>query len=249
MIDITCYPSPEASGATAVYAIGDIHGRLDLLNAMDAAVLTDIEKNQPLRPVICYLGDYIDRGPHSAQVIDRLCQKSADDIPRIYLKGNHEDRIIEFLEDPVANGFSWLKFGGREALESYGLSVSESLERTDLHQLRDRLSKLLPEHHLRFLRELRLAFVWGKFLFVHAGLNPARLATDQSARDLMWIREPFLSSDRDFGLRVVHGHVIVDEPEFRTNRIGIDTGAYQSGKLTCLVASTESIRLIQVIDT
>jgi serine/threonine protein phosphatase 1 len=245
MIDVANFPSPEAADATAVYAIGDVHGRLDLLDAMEAAIRADIVMARPQRPVICYLGDYVDRGPQSAQVIERLSSPFGDDVPRIFLKGNHEDRMIEFLEEPAANGPSWLKFGGREALESYGLSVPEQPADADWPRLRDNLRGALPEAHLAFLRNLRLAFIWRGYVFVHAGVDPAKPLNAQSAHDLMWIREPFLSSDTDWGIQVVHGHVIVEEPVFRANRIGIDTGAYQSGKLTCLVLSEGDRRLLQ----
>ncbi len=153
--------------------------------------------------------------------------------------------MISFLDQPSANGPSWLKFGGREALESYGLSVSGQLTTEDWPRLRDELQNVIPRRHLSFLRELRLAFLWRDYLFVHAGLDPDKAVNEQSAHDLMWIREPFLSTDRDWGVRVVHGHVIVAEPDFRTNRIGIDTGAYRSGQLTCLVADSNGTRMLQ----
>jgi len=247
MIDVASFPSPEAVDATVVYAIADVHGRLDLLNAMETAIRADVDETRPKRPVICYLGDYVDRGPHSAQVIERLSSSFGDDVPRIFLKGNHEDRMIEFLDEPVANGPSWLKFGGREALESYGLSVPEQPGDADWPVLRDKLLDALPAAHRDFLRNLRLAFVWRNYLFVHAGIDPGRSLNEQSAHDLMWIREPFLTSQADWGMRVVHGHVIVEEPAFRPNRIGIDTGAYQSGRLTCLVVSGRGTRLLQSI--
>ncbi|MBY8826270.1 metallophosphoesterase [Sphingomonas colocasiae] len=245
LIDASRYPSPEAADATAIYAVGDVHGRLDLLEEIEAAIATDIVASRPLRPVICYLGDYVDRGPASAQVIDRLATPFGDGVARVFLKGNHEDRMLEFLEAPAAAGPAWLQYGGREALESYGVSVPDRPDGPDWTDLRDALSSALPPTHILFLRALRLAFAWRGHLFVHAGLDPARPVHAQHARDLMWIREPFLSADRDWGVRVVHGHVIVDEPVFRPNRIGIDTGAYHSGRLTCLVVSDDGTRLIQ----
>lgn len=245
LIDVGRYPSPEAADATSVYAVGDVHGRLDLLEEIEVAIGADIAAIRPARPVICYLGDYVDRGPASAQVIDRLATPFADDVARVFLKGNHEDRMLEFLEAPAAAGPAWLQYGGREALESYGVAVPERVEGADWMRMRDMFSAALPTAHLAFLRALRLAFVWRGYLFVHAGLDPARPVNAQDGHDLMWIREPFLSADRDWGLRVVHGHVIADRPVFRPNRIGIDTGAYHSGRLTCLVASDDGTRLIQ----
>lgn len=245
-IDVGSLTSAETTTATVVYAIGDIHGRLDLLNIMEAAIADDIGSTNPAEPLICYLGDYIDRGPHSAQVIERLCGPFEDDVPRIFLKGNHEDRMIDFLVDPAKNGPAWMQFGGRDALDSYGVPVPTNLDDVDWPALRDALSDKLPDKHGTFLAALRLGWVWRDYLFVHAGIRPDTPLDQQSPRDLMWIREPFLSSTQDWGIKVVHGHVIVDEPVLRSNRFGIDTGAYQSGKLTCLVADISGARILQV---
>ena len=246
MIDVTTLSSPEAADATAVYAVADIHGRRDLLDAMERAIAADIAETRTERPLICYLGDYIDRGPQSAQVIERLCGPFTDGVARVFLKGNHEDRMIDFLDAPERNGPSWIKFGGREALESYGLDVPAAPGDDDWLPLRDALRAALPARHLAFLGDLRLGLVWRDYLLVHAGLDPEKPLARQAPHDLMWIREPFLSSERDWGFTIVHGHVIVDEPVFRANRIGIDTGAYQSGRLTCLVIAEGGTRLIQV---
>jgi serine/threonine protein phosphatase 1 len=248
MIDLTALNSPEAGTTTAVYAVGDIHGRLDLLRTMDARIVSDIASNRQRSPVICYLGDYIDRGPHSAQVVDYLASSHSDGIRRIYLKGNHEQRMLEFFDDPAGKGPGWIGFGGREAFESYGISAPKNPDDPmfDWGALRDRLMAAVAPEHIEFLKGLRLAFSWNQYLFVHAGLNPERDIDQQEEHDLMWIRAPFLSSSRDWGFTVVHGHVIVPEPEFRSNRIGIDTGAYQSGCLSCLAVDQDSQRLLQV---
>ncbi|MFK4794945.1 metallophosphoesterase [Sphingobium sp. ZW T5_29] len=242
MIDVTQLPHDEAG---MIYAIGDIHGRLDLLDQIEATIADDIAKSKNPTPLICYLGDYIDRGPQSAQVIDRLCSYSGDGVRRLFLKGNHEDRMIDFLVDPIANGPAWMKFGGREALESYGLIVPIELSDADWNNLRDQLNAVLPDSHRNFLSALLLGVRWRGYLLVHAGLNPERPVSAQVQHDLMWIREPFLSSERDWGFKVIHGHVITEQPDFRANRIGIDTGAYQTGCLTCLVLSNDGERLIQ----
>ncbi|WP_404711652.1 metallophosphoesterase [Sphingomonas sp. MMS24-J13] len=244
MIDATkLSPQPDAD---IVYAIGDIHGRLDLLERMEEAIAADIAARQPTHPLLCYLGDYIDRGPHSAQVIERLCGVFADGITRVFLCGNHEDRMMAFLDAPTENGPAWMKFGGREAMESYGLDVPETIEGDGWLDLRDALRKILPPAHLRFLEGLQLGLNWRHYLFVHAGIDPHKPLTEQSPRDLMWIREPFLSAEQDWGHRIVHGHFIVEEPVFRFNRIGIDTGAYRSGRLTCLAIDDSGTHLIQV---
>jgi len=230
--------------ATRIYAVGDVHGRLDLLLRLEAEIRIDLEARPTDAPLVCYLGDYVDRGPASAGVIDHLASTACDGLHRIFLKGNHEDRMLAFLDDPVANGSSWMKFGGREALASYGLPQA-LIEAENWQALRDALATALPPAHLSFLSALELALRWSGYLFVHAGVDPARPLTDQDPHDLMWIREPFLSSNRDFGLRIVHGHVIEPEPVFRANRIGLDTGAYKSGILTCAALEGGAVRLLQ----
>jgi serine/threonine protein phosphatase 1 len=253
LIDVINYPSPEATNATVVYAVGDLHGRLDLLLAMESLIARDIAETRPDRAVVCYLGDYIDRGQQSAQVIEHLTttvfstETDTDAAPaRVFLKGNHEDRMLAFLSDPEANGTGWLRYGGREALASYGLSIPDEPDAADWLHVRDALTRTLPLAHRQFLQTLRLAFVWREYVFVHAGLNPERPLHAQDAHDLMWIREPFLSDSHVWSHRVVHGHVVVPEPEFHANRIAIDTGASRSGRLTALVVSDAPPRLLQV---
>ncbi len=240
-IDLTQLPSVEAD---AIYAVGDVHGRLDLLEEIEQMIVADIASSGGSKPVICYLGDYVDRGPHSAGVIDRLTSHTQDGMERIYLKGNHEDRMLAFLENPHECGPAWAKFGGREALESYGVHLPDAGQE-DWGRIYDEFRALLPERHLRFLNQLRLAARWRDFLFVHAGLSPLADLAQQPARDLIWIRDAFINSSRDWGVRVIHGHVIVEEVAFRPNRIGIDTGAYKSGVLTCLVVAPDKLRILQ----
>lgn len=230
--------------ATRVYAVGDVHGRLDLLLRLEADIRNDLEARPTEAPLVCYLGDYVDRGPSSAGVVDHLAAPACDGLRRVFLKGNHEDRMLAFLDEPTANGPGWMKFGGREALASYGLPQAK-IEAEDWQALRAALAAAVPPAHLAFLNSLELALRWNSYLFVHAGLDPGRPLADQEPHDLMWIREPFLSSDRDYGLRVVHGHVIEPEPVFRANRIGLDTGAYKSGILTCAALEGGAVRLLQ----
>jgi serine/threonine protein phosphatase 1 len=248
MIDVLAYPSPEAADTSVVYAVGDVHGRLDLLQAMDALIADDIAATRPERPTICYLGDYVDRGPHSAEVVSHLAASRAADPAgpiRVFLKGNHEDRMLDFFAAPERHGPPWMEHGGIEALASYGLTTGREPLDGDWNRLRDDLQARLPAAHLDFLRALRLAFVWRGYVFVHAGLNPGRPLEAQDPRDLMWIKEPFLSSTCEWSHRVVHGHVLGPEPVFRDNRIGIDTGASHFGRLTCLVVSEGSLRVLQ----
>lgn len=252
-IDVINYASPEAADATVVYAVGDLHGRFDLLLAMESLISRDLAETQPSRAVICYIGDYIDRGPHSAQVIEHLSTTgppgrtdSDGAVARVFLKGNHEDRMLAFMSNPEANGAGWLDYGGREALASYGLSITGKPDAAAFLHLRDTLNQTLPPGHRQFLDTLRLAFVWRGYVFVHAGINPNLPLHAQDAHDLMWIREPFLSSSHVWSHRIVHGHVVVPEPEFHANRIAIDTGASRTGRLTALVVSEAAPRLLHV---
>jgi serine/threonine protein phosphatase 1 len=242
LIDIAAL-APETE-STVVYAIGDIHGRLDLLLRLEAQIAADVAGRPGAAPLIIYLGDYVDRGPASAGVIGHLAGDHADGVRRVFLLGNHEERMLAFLMFPARDGPRWLQYGGREALQSYGISDAD-LDAGDWPRLRDLFAAALPPRHLDFLRGLSLAARWRDYLFVHAGLNPERDLSAQDPDDLIWIREPFLTSDRDWGVTVVHGHVIGLEPVFRANRIGLDTGAYASGVLTCAVIDVDEVGVLQ----
>jgi serine/threonine protein phosphatase 1 len=235
---------PKLVDTTRVYAIADIHGCLDLLLRIEQAINDDLLDRPTEAARVCFLGDYVDRGPDSAGVIEHLTVPSKWPTQRIFLKGNHEDRLLAFLESPESNGPLWIKFGGREALKSYGLSIDE-LDGCDWFKLGKRFEALLPEKHLTFFKGLELAVRWKDYLFVHAGLDPERTLDAQLDHDLMWIREPFLLSDKNWGLTVVHGHVIRPEPVICAHRIGLDTGAYKSGILTCAAIDDLGIRIIQ----
>jgi serine/threonine protein phosphatase 1 len=226
---------PEAPAGSRVYAIGDIHGCLGLLKTLHERIAADAERHAGCRRVIVYLGDYVDRGLDSRGVIDLLLSEPLPGFERIHLKGNHEDTVLRFLEDEQV-GPGWLAYGGAPTLYSYGIQPPDSATDADgLARAREELAQKLPPDHLAFLRELVLTHEEGGYLFVHAGLRPAVALESQDPEDLMWIRDEFLRSDEDFGRVVVHGHSITDEPEVRVNRIGIDTGAFASGRLTCLV--------------
>ena len=246
VVNVPSYPSPGAEEASVIYAVGDIHGRLDLLISIEEVIADDLAKSNAGKAIVCYLGDYIDRGPQSAQVVDQLLQNSSLGAAKIFLRGNHEDRLLDFLSDPASNAAAFLSLGGRATLSSYGVAFEEIVKLNDWQMLRDHLLSAMPAGHLEFFKALRLAFVWKEYLFVHAGVHPDNPLEAQYARDLIWIREPFLSSEKRWDYRVVHGHVIVPYPDFRSNRIGIDTGAEKTGKLTCLVISKNECRILQV---
>jgi len=230
-------PRAEPSGppGTRLYAVGDIHGRLDLLRTLTALIHDDAYRRQASRNVAIYLGDYVDRGRESRAVIDFLLDEPLPGFEHVHLRGNHEDVMLRFLTDITA-GPSWLNFGGRETLESYGVDAPQpQAAPAELERARRALAACLPRAHLEFLRGLPLQHEEGDYFFAHAGVKPGVPLDQQREEDLLWIRGEFLSSNAEFGRIVVHGHSISPVPDVRRNRIGIDTGAFMSDRLTCLV--------------
>ncbi len=237
--------TPSAPENTRVYAVGDIHGRLDLLRDLQRQIAEDAASAPGKRCVVVYLGDYIDRGEQSSEVIDRLMDVPIAGCEQVCLMGNHEEMLLTFLEDP-AIGSMWIFNGGDATLLSYGCGTQgEATAEGRLMGMQRSLREKLPDRHLAFLRDLRLYHIEGGYAFVHAGIVPKRPMEEQVSRDLLWIRQEFLQSKLDHGYCVVHGHTIFGEPDFQPNRIGIDTGAYRSGVLTCLVLDGEEQRLLR----
>lgn len=222
--------------APRLYAIGDIHGSLDQLRQLHTLIASDAEKHQARSKTIVYLGDYIDRGPDSAAIIDLLLDRPLDGFVSVHLKGNHEDTLLRFLDgEPV--GPMWFTYGGMTTLLSYGVKPPRvSFGDADMIRVREDLGRAVPQRHLDFFRTLRLTHDAGGYFFVHAGVRPGTALERQDPEDLMWIRDIFHSSDEYFGRIIVHGHHISKEPDIRLNRIGIDTGAFATGRLTCFIA-------------
>ena len=236
--------APRVPPHRRVYAIGDIHGRRDLLDTLLDMIVADREKAGAVRPVLIYLGDYVDRGPDSAAVIDRVMQPPAD-FTVLHLIGNHEQMMLDFLAGAGA-GLGWLMNGGDATLASYGVPVvGEIYRRDELVPLQQALQQRLPADHRRFLNGLSYTHREGDYLFVHAGIRPGVPLGQQDEEDLIWIREEFLDSTLDHGAVVVHGHSIRSKVEMRKNRIGLDTGAFASGTLTCLVLQDDKRSLLQ----
>jgi serine/threonine protein phosphatase 1 len=227
--------APEVPPGSRVYAVGDIHGRLDLLRQLHQLIHEDAYRHQAPRNVVVYVGDYIDRGPDSAGVIDFLLDEPLPAFESVHLKGNHEDTLLRFLED-TGVGPSWFFYGGAETLLGYRVKPpNPASKKEELIRAQRELRTHLPERHRRFLAQLKLTHEEGDFLFTHAGVRPGVPLERQEEQDLLWIRDEFLMSDAEFGKIVVHGHTITSRPDVQRNRIGIDTGAFASGKLTCLV--------------
>jgi serine/threonine protein phosphatase 1 len=219
---------------TVVYAIGDVHGCVDALDALHEAIVTDAAGRAARRRVLVWLGDYVDRGPDSQRVIDRLLAPPAG-FETVALLGNHEKFLLDFLDDPTI-GPHWMMNGGAATLASYDIAIMDGCYfRADRwHALSRALRDALPASHRRFLDRLRLSHREGDYLFVHAGIRPGLTLDEQDPDDLLWIRGEFLFSELDHGAVIVHGHTISDRPQVRPNRIGIDTGAFVSGRLTAL---------------
>ena len=231
---------------TVIYAIGDIHGRLDLLTALHEIIARDAADRTAWNKVVVYLGDYVSRGRDSRGVVERVLDWLPSGFVRITLKGNHEDLLLRFLGGELEGGAHWFDYGGRDTLLGYGVYVAHRIHsEAQLAELRDRFASALPQSHLDFFESLQISYRAGGYYFVHAGVRPGIPLAEQRDQDRMWIRSSFLESDADHGAVVVHGHCISDEPEVRHNRIGIDTGAYRSDVLTCLVLDGETRSFLQ----
>lgn len=230
---------------TRVYAIGDIHGRADLLAELLEAIRADAARAPERRQVLVTLGDYVDRGDWTRHVVDMLLEDPLPGAELVTLKGNHEELLLRFLEAPEEVARLWIGNGGDATLRSYGIEPSRYLGLADDWQRMSRLlAEALPEAHRRFYEGLRLHHSEGCYLFVHAGIRPGVPLAEQTAETLLWVRDLFLSSDADHGAVVVHGHTVAWAPEERPNRIGIDTGAFMTGRLTCLVLAGEERRFL-----
>tara|TARA_R110002110_G_scaffold39086_5_gene126729 strand:- start:284 stop:1096 length:813 start_codon:yes stop_codon:yes gene_type:complete len=235
----------EVPEGLRLYAVGDIHGRDDLLGALLDQVRGDARQQPASRSIVIFLGDYIDRGLQSRQVLDRLSGDPMPGFECVFLKGNHEQALLQFLDD-AAFGRTWKHYGGLETLHSYGISeLALSDDPANFERARDRLEEMLPESHRRFLKTLQLSTEFGGYFFAHAGVRPGIPLDRQSEEDLLWIRDDFLDTGSSFGKVIVHGHTPREAVVFRPNRIGVDTGAYMTGKLTALVLEGTGRRLLQ----
>ena len=229
----------EAAGSDLIYAIGDIHGRHDLLIALLEDIRLDTRRSLSRltrKPdvYIVFLGDYIDRGDRSRDVIESLCQLNFDGTQLIYLKGNHEAIALDFLENRKIDK-NWFQYGGRETLVSYGVKVPDDLVNPDnLVALKDAFIAAVPPSHLNFLRALKSYWIHGRYMFVHAGIDPSKDPESQTDSEYLWVRERFLNSIRQLPYIIVHGHTPEDAPTWDGRRIGIDTGAYISNRLTAV---------------
>lgn len=231
---------PRTPAGLRIYAVGDIHGRHDLLRQLQDQILQDAAQHPTRRKVIVYLGDYIDRGPASREVLERLSTHPLPGFVSVHLMGNHEQALLGFMQDPDVYS-DWLVYGGLATSSSYGMAdPGDGSGSRSLHLFSQELRTRLPEHHQTFLCGLEKSLVLGDYLFVHAGIRPRIPLELQRPDDLLWIRDDFLRYRQPHAHFVVHGHHISEEPEVCPNRIGIDTGAFATGRLTCLILDGEA---------
>ncbi|MCK0195590.1 serine/threonine protein phosphatase [Ancylobacter sp. 6x-1] len=216
-----------------IYAIGDIHGRLDLLKIMVKLIAADLDQYGREGALVVTLGDIVDRGPDSREVIELLAGNPFK-VPYVAIAGNHEQMFLDFMGHP-RRGMGWCRQGGIETLRSYTVPTAGIMMGRGLSAAAETLEWVMPPHHQQFLRSMRWGVRVPGFFLCHAGVRPGVPLDEQTPEDLFWIREEFLDSKEDFGAMVVHGHTVVPQIDVRSNRINIDTGAYQSGKLSCAV--------------
>lgn len=238
---------PRTPKGRRAYAIGDVHGRLDLLNRLLAAIERDDQCRPQRKTAVIFLGDLVDRGPDSRGVIERLRHYRHDRIKPYFLAGNHEEVLLRLIGGERGILTSWLKYGGRQCLASYGFDP-EKLDVRDERAAISLIRQVIPSSHVSFLTSFSDTLRFGDYLFVHAGIRPGVDLSLQSQTDLRWIREPFLQDKTDHGMIVVHGHTISNEVEMEENRIGIDTGAYRTGRLTAVAVDGDERWLLDTAD-
>jgi serine/threonine protein phosphatase 1 len=224
---------PSAPHGHRAYAVGDVHGRLDLLEELLRQIEADLAQREPRKNLLVFLGDLVDRGPDSRGVIELLSTYRHPEIRPCFLTGNHEEVLLRIIAGETGFISDWLKFGGADCLASYGVRASDLRDADEASTLA-LIRQAIPESHIRFIAGFADTLSFGDYLFVHAGVRPGIGLHRQSQHDLRWIRSAFLDDRSDHGFVVVHGHTISDEVEHRQNRIGIDTGAYRTGVLTAL---------------
>lgn len=242
-------PPRHAPEGVRLYALGDVHGRLDLFDSLIERIGRDHAERGDLAAHIVLLGDYVDRGPRSAQLLDRLADGPPPWATWTLLRGNHEQVLFDICagrEGLPRRLADWLGYGGRETLRSYGVASAIAYGDDAPAMLRE-LAIVVPARHLALIDAMLLSARFADYLFVHAGVRPGVPLELQQPHDLLWIREPFLGSGVDHGVTVVHGHSIRADVERRWNRIGVDTGAYATGRLSAVVLEGTEVRFVSTL--
>lgn len=232
-------PAPEETHR--IYAVGDIHGRADLLDQLLEKIVRDCLA-VPVTRSLVFVGDYVDRGPDSRGVIERLLQPT-EGFETHFLRGNHDQAMLDFLDNPMSYRV-WRRFGAAATLSSYGVEPPPDNDEAEISRAHDELLDNLPQAHIDFLRNLASYVQIDDYHFVHAGVRPGVSLEEQSLEDMMWIRDEFLNCEEGFGKVIVHGHTPTERPVCRANRIGIDTGAFASNCLTAVVLDGVGARFL-----
>jgi serine/threonine protein phosphatase 1 len=240
---------PQLRPGRRIYAVGDIHGHADLLRALVAHILADLARFPAAAPELIFLGDYVSRGPSSQEVLEFMTGEARQlPLPAQFLKGNHEDMLLRYLDEgEVRAGIAWLHFGGDEVFQAYGLNAPDGHRKAAVVAGAKALKAAMPARHLDFLRGLAVSLERDDYLFVHAGIRPGVKLADQTAHDMIWIRHEFLNHTGLHERFVVHGHTPARLPEIRTNRLNIDTRAYDTGVLTAVVLEGGDRRFLSTI--
>jgi serine/threonine protein phosphatase 1 len=229
-----------------IYAVGDIHGMSALLLGMLNVICADAAQaeREAERTIIVLCGDYVDRGPDSAGVLSILSALSLSGIELVALRGNHEDMLQRFMEQPERFGAQWIANGGDQTLRSYEIPTPEGSPQS-LREAQQAMARRMPMSHFTFLVDLKSSFSLGDYFFCHAGARPSIPLTQQNERDLLWIGKEFISADHGFEKVIVHGHHAAAEPLIAKHRISVDTGAYATGRLTAAVLENTSCRFLE----
>ncbi|MEP1442857.1 MAG: metallophosphoesterase family protein [Hyphomicrobiales bacterium] len=229
-----------------IYAIGDSHGCLDELKALDQMISDDLKAQPVKNHTIIFLGDYVDRGPDSAGCFQYLLERRAADPNVVCLKGNHEEKMVEFLANPIKLANSFLTYGGDTLAASYGIEApSLSVDDDVMRKFCEALQAAVPSHHLDFIDSLLSHVILGDYMFVHAGIRPNVPLDEQTAHDMMWIRREFVPYKELHEKVIVHGHTPHRRPEVMANRINVDTLCYDTGNLTAVVLEGNEHRFLQ----
>ncbi|MGH6922619.1 MAG: metallophosphoesterase family protein [Propylenella sp.] len=230
-----------------IYAFGDVHGRSDLLRLLRGEIDRGIGERAPRKAIVIGLGDYIDRGPDSSGVIDLLLEGFGAGVEHVFLRGNHEDLLLRFLDRPERVGRSWFRLGGLDLVRSYGVDIRPYAGADpDLRAAREELALRLPGRHLAFIQSLPISHILGDYLFVHAGVRIGIPFGKQASEDMLWVRDGFSDRDESFEKIVVHGHTPTEEPFLGRYRINVDTAAYATSRLTCVVLEGTGRQVLQV---
>ncbi|MEL7096321.1 MAG: metallophosphoesterase family protein [Pseudomonadota bacterium] len=235
--------TPKGKSGQRAYAIGDIHGCLDQTHSLLQKIKAHSDYRDDIDTHVIFLGDLVDRGPNSKGVVELLMDFPFSFAKPLFVMGNHEEMMVRALSGEPELLPEWLEYGGYACAESYGIPQSQLLGQSTA-ALEHLLRSAIPKSHVEFLRGFLDYVQFGDFLFTHAGIRPGLSLGNQNSRDMRWIRQPFLNHKGDLGVMVVHGHTISEDVVVKSNRIGLDTGAYKTGRLSAVCIEYDQVSFI-----